>query len=213
MIGSMDAGESSDLPIFELPLAILPGERAQLHIFEDRYKRMIGHCIDTGHPFVIVYRDDEGARPIGCAVTVSEVLERFEDGRLDIVVLGAERLRVLDRFEAPGWPAGTVEPLGPPPATTVGAGPLQQAREAFAELLTAVGADPERAASAADAYEIAGQVEMPASEKQSLLESDAEERRLELLTKSLRGLLGGVQRSRELAERARTNGHGPPPRA
>src|SRR2546430_8275173 len=74
-----------ELPIFELPLVLLPGEQVPLHIFEDRYKRMVGNALDQGEPFGIVLRDDEGARSIGCTARVDDVLERFDDGRMNIV--------------------------------------------------------------------------------------------------------------------------------
>src|SRR5688500_19460778 len=69
-----------------------------LHIFEERYKRMIGHCLESEEPFGIVLRDDDGsARRIGCTARVTEVLERFDDGRMDIIVTGEEPFRVLER--------------------------------------------------------------------------------------------------------------------
>ena len=80
---------ATELPIFELPVVLLPGELMPLHIFEERYKRMIGHCLETEEPFGIVLRDDElGARRIGCTARVTEVIEQFDDGRMNIVVTG-----------------------------------------------------------------------------------------------------------------------------
>jgi ATP-dependent Lon protease len=99
-----------ELPIFELPLVLLPGEQVPLHIFEERYKRMIGASLEQGEPFGIVLRDDEGARSIGCTARVDDVLERFDDGRMNIVVSGEARFRVLDRFESPEYPAGELRP-------------------------------------------------------------------------------------------------------
>src|SRR5918998_1576544 len=108
----MAQGHGPEIPIFELPLAILPGELVPLHIFEERYKRMIGHCLEQEEPFGIVFRDeDRGARRIGCTARVTEVLERFDDGRLDIVVTGEQPFRVLDRSEATDYPTGEVEPI------------------------------------------------------------------------------------------------------
>jgi len=113
------AGDEVELPIFELPVVLLPGELMPLHIFEERYKRMIDRCLDQGEPFGIVFRDDDGsARRIGCEARVTEVTERFDDGRLNIVVTGERPFRVLDRHEAGAFPAGEVEPLQNPPAQT-----------------------------------------------------------------------------------------------
>ena len=70
---------------------------------------MVGRSLDEGEPFGIVLRDDDGARSIGCTARVDDVLERFEDGRMNIVVSGEEPFKVLDRFEAAEYPAGEVE--------------------------------------------------------------------------------------------------------
>jgi Lon protease-like protein len=204
----MDEAGSEELPIFELGLALVPGEQVPLHIFEPRYRAMIGHCLSEGVPFGIVLSDDEGVRSLGCTALVSDVVERYDDGRLDIVVTGARPFRVLDRFEAEQWPAGRVELIADEEHAT-GSDELSEARVAFADLLEAVGAQPERADAAPGAFAIAAQIEMPPGEKQALLESEDELERLTHLTKSLRKLLAGVKRSRELAERAKGNGHAP----
>lgn len=198
-----------ELPIFELGLTLVPGEQVPLHIFEDRYRAMIGHCLSESTPFGIVLTDDDGARAIGCTALVSDVVERYDDGRLDVVVTGARPFRVLERFEADEWPAARIEVVASEEPTGESTEELGAAREAFAELLEAVGAKPERAEAAPGAYAIAAQVEMPPAEKQALLESVDEGDRLLLLEQSLKKLLAGVKRSRELAERAKSNGHAP----
>ena len=85
---------------------------------------------------------------------------------------------------------------------------LSETRTAFAALLEAVGAEPQRAEKADDAFTIAAQVELPGKEKQRLLEAEDERERLIALERSLKGLLAGVKRSREISERAKSNGHG-----
>jgi Lon protease-like protein len=200
---------ASDLPIFELPVVLLPGELLPLHIFEDRYKRMIGHCLDAAEPFGIVFGDDEGARNVGCEARVAEVLERFDDGRMNIVVAGERPFRVLDRFEADEYPAGEVEPIdvaGEPGADNEEAASI--AREAFAALVERVsGERPDGSELAADdAYAIAARVELPPETKQRLLELRSEGERMQVLADALRALVEAVARSREIAERARMNG-------
>ncbi len=169
---------------------------------------MAAHCLEDEVPFGIVFRDDAGARAVGCSVLVSDVLERYDDGRLDIIVRGAERFRVLDRFEAAEWPAAQVEMIGGGTGSPMPGAELAAARAAFGELLESVGAEPERAAGASTSYEIAGQIEMLATDKQELLETDDEIERLVSLEGTLRRLIGGLKRTREIAERAKTNGHG-----
>jgi Lon protease-like protein len=201
---------TSELPLFELPVVLLPGELMPLHIFEERYKRMIGHCLETEEPFGIVLRDDDGsARRIGCTARVTEVLERFEDGRMDIIVTGEEPFRVLERFDGEDYPAGEVEPVPrseeDEPDDTAAA---NDARETFADLVRRVsGTEPEiEGLDESDAYTIAGRVELPVLTKQRLLELRSEAERMKLLGQALHDLVGLLKRSREIAEAAKMNG-------
>ena len=196
---------ATELPIFELPLVLLPSERVPLHIFEDRYKRMIERSLGEEEPFGLVFRDDSGPRSRGCAAEVVEVVERFDDGRLNVIVAGRWRFDVVERFEAGAYPAAIVATV----AADQGAGDQEAALEAFGELLAAVGGERAGEAPGGTAFEIAARVELPVAFKQELLEEDAEPRRLELLGDRLGKLARQVKRARELAERARGNGHGP----
>jgi Lon protease-like protein len=203
------AGDGLELPIFELPLVLLPGELLPLHIFEDRYKRMIARCLDDGEPFGIVFRDEElGARRVGCEARVTEVTERFDDGRLNIIVTGERPFRVLDRFEAPDYPAGEVEPVEPRFADEAETDAAAEAREAFAELVRRVGGEPPEPEEleSYDSYGIAARVELPPETKQQLLEQRFEPERMRILAIALGVLVAAVSRSREIAERAKVNG-------
>lgn len=197
----------SELPIFELPLVLLPGERVPLHIFEDRYKRMIGRSLEDGEPFGIVLRDDDGARSIGCTARVEEVLERFDDGKLNVVVSGEAPFQVLDRYESEEYPTAEVDviPDSESPSDEIGA---EEAREAFAELAeraTGERPDPEEL-EGASAYAIAARIELPDDTKQTLLETRDEDERLELLTDALRAVDRALEQSEIVADRARSNG-------
>jgi Lon protease-like protein len=209
----MSGEEGLELPIFELPAVILPGELMPLHIFEERYKRMIGHCLESEEPFGIVFRDDDGsARRIGCMARVTQVIERFDDGRLNVVVTGELPFRVLDRFEASDYPSGEVEPIDPAvdeAEREEGDGEVAEiARDAFAELVERVsGEPPDGEELAADnSYAIAARVELPAETKQRLLELRSEPERMRVLGDALRALVDAVDRSEEIAERASMNG-------
>ncbi|MGI9019133.1 MAG: LON peptidase substrate-binding domain-containing protein [Solirubrobacterales bacterium] len=200
------------MPIFELPAVILPGELMPLHIFEERYKRMIGHCLDASEPFGIVFRDEDGgARRIGCTARVTEVTETFDDGRMNVIVTGEEPFRVLDRYEESEFPSGEVEPIdvgvdGPAEGGAEKAADI--AREAFAELVERVSGEPPDGDELADtgAYGIAARVELPAETKQRLLELRSESERMRTLGNALRALVDAVDRSQEIAERASMNG-------
>ncbi len=205
------ASEGLELPIFELPVVILPGELLPLHIFEERYKRMIGHCLDNAEPFGIVFRDEEGnAHRIGCMARVTEVLERFEDGRMNVVVAGEQPFKILERFEAGDFPAGEVEPIDASDEQGQEDDPeaASMAREAFAELVKRVSGEPPDVGEleAENSYGIAARVELPAETKQALLELRSEPDRMRMLGNALRALVAALARSREIAERARMNG-------
>ena len=197
-----------ELPIFELPLVLLPGEQVPLHIFEDRYKRMIGRSLDEGEPFGIVLRDDDGARSIGCTARVDDVIERFDDGRMNIVVSGEAPFKVLDRFEAPDYPAGEVEVISDGEEPGEDEGSAIAAREAFAELAErATGERPEdEQLRDATAYAIASRIELPAETKQELLESRDEDERMELLAEALKAVEHAIEQADYVAEHARHNG-------
>ena len=197
-----------ELPIFELPLVLLPGEQVPLHIFEERYKRMVGTALEQGEPFGIVLRDDEGARSIGCTARIDDVLERFDDGRMNIVVSGEEPFKVIDRFESPDYPTGEVELIPDEDIPPIDEASASAAREAFAQLAErATGERPEPAElDGASAYAIAARVELPPETKQQLLEMRDEDDRMALLANALGAVGKALERAEEAAERASSNG-------
>src|SRR3954451_962333 len=101
--------EERDFPLFPLGIVALPSEVVPLHIFEERYKTMIEVCLEEEREFGIVWLSDDGLKSTGCAVEVAEVLERLEDGRLNIVCRGTRPVRILERQEDLPYPAGVVE--------------------------------------------------------------------------------------------------------
>lgn len=203
------AAKGLDLPIFELPVVLLPGELLPLHIFEERYKRMISRCLEDDLSFGIVLRDDDGsAHRVGCEARVAEILERFEDGRMNIVVAGERPFKVLDRYEAPDYPAGEVEPIEGDRAPDEDAETADDARASFAELVRRVSGEPPEAEALADedSYGLAARVELPLETKQLLLELRSEPERMRVLARALRALVEAIGRSEQIAERARMNG-------
>ncbi len=198
----------TELPIFELPLVLLPGEQIPLHIFEPRYRAMVGRSLREGEPFGIILRDADGARAVGCLASVDEITEVHEDGRFNVLVSGIEPFRVIDRYEAPEWPAAEVESVGDLDLPALDADAASRARAAFSRLLErATGQAIETGRlEAMSSFAIAARVELPAAGKQALLEARDEDRRMRLLADQLAELERAVRDSFRRADRARSNG-------
>ncbi|MBE2220120.1 MAG: LON peptidase substrate-binding domain-containing protein [Anaerolineae bacterium] len=107
-----------ELPLFPLNTVLFPGMPLPLHVFEERYKKMVQVCLDEKRPFgVVLIRSGvaEGgpvAYPyeIGCAADIVEV-QRLEDGRLLIMAVGQERFRIVALDHTLPYLVGKVEPL------------------------------------------------------------------------------------------------------
>src|SRR6267378_2518946 len=85
-----------ELPLFPLETVLFPGVPLPLHIFEPRYKEMIGECLARKSLFGVVRAQDEGVTEIGCTAEIIAVTKKYEDGRLEIVTEGRERFEVLE---------------------------------------------------------------------------------------------------------------------
>src|ERR1039458_76966 len=102
-------------PLFPLGIVALPTESVPLHIFEDRYRRMIDECLQAEREFGIVWLSEEELKPVGCACEIDKVLERMHDGRLNILALGTRPFRLVERQDDLHHPAGVVEFLADDP--------------------------------------------------------------------------------------------------
>lgn len=106
-----DQKEQLKIPLFPLNVVLLPKMPLPLHIFEDRYKLMIGRCLEEERPFGILYQSSSGIRPVGCEAKIQRVLSRYDDGRLDILTLGSNRFTVSEFLEEQSYLEGLVAPL------------------------------------------------------------------------------------------------------
>jgi Lon protease-like protein len=196
-----------DFPLFPLGIVALPHEIVPLHIFEERYRTMIGECLDNDSEFGIVWAGDEGQRPIGCAVEIAEVLERLEDGRMNILTRGTRPFRIVEERHDLPYPAGTVEFLDDK-EEDADQGTADSAHEAYSELVEqATDRTLEPAELVAmSAYEMAATVDFGLEAKQGLLDLRSENARLRLVARLLRAALKRLAFIERAQERARSNG-------
>jgi Lon protease-like protein len=197
----------SELGLFPLGIVLLPTEQVPLHIFEDRYQELIGECLAEEREFGLVFADEDGLREIGTRAAVTEVLDRFDDGRLNIVAEGRERFRLLELTEGRSFQTGLVEAVADEQSV---ADPTDTAHaiELYHRLVELTGAEVEEPRLDADqlSFELAGRFEFAPELKQRLLQLTSERTRMKLLAELLAGAATAVEREREIAERAGGNG-------
>ena len=101
------------LPLFSLPMMVLPGEVSALHIFEPRYREMIAHCRAEPNPsgdFVLQYEEDERSAAYATAVRITKIISESEDGLVDLLITGIRRVEVLDRVQKHLYPSAKIKP-------------------------------------------------------------------------------------------------------
>ncbi len=199
--------QTSEFPLFLLPTVALPGELIPLHVFEERYKKMISDCIENETEFGMVWLSDESLREVGCAARIERVLEQMEDGRMNVVVRGTRPFRVLERQSHLAYPAGVVDFVedrseDPDPALLV------EAHKAYAELVKRA---TDRELDDAEleemsAYAMAATVDFGLDAKQGLLDMRSENARLRLVTRLFRSAMKRLDLVERAQERARSNG-------
>jgi ATP-dependent Lon protease len=97
------------LPLFPLQLVVFPRTQLPLHIFEDRYKEMVGEAIANQTEFGIVLAKEDGIVNAGCTVVVEQVVTRYEDGRMDVMTRGSRRFEIVLLNEEKTYLRGEVE--------------------------------------------------------------------------------------------------------
>ena len=88
-----------DIALFPINLSVLPYEKVNLHIFEDRYKKLINHSLDQNKTFGIVYTKNKVMSKIGTLVEINEIYKKYDDGRFDLSVKGLERFKILKSYK------------------------------------------------------------------------------------------------------------------
>jgi Lon protease-like protein len=199
-------------PLFPLGIVALPSESIPLHIFEDRYRAMIEQCLlgepgSTERQFGIVLLSDEELKQIGCACEIEKVLERMDDGRLNILARGTQPFRLIERQDDLPYPAGVVEfladgeeELDEEAAAAAGELYRELVRQATDQTLE------QDELRQMHAYQMAATVEFDVEPKQQLLELRSENARLRLLATLLREALERLELVERAQARARSNG-------
>ncbi len=189
----MSVADLEYLRLFPLSLVLFPGISVPLHIFEDRYKLMIGQCLADSKPFgVVLTRDsDEQAadRPhaVGTTAQITHV-EELTGGSMDIIVQGVQRFRIVDLVAGQPYMAANVEILQPVKGSLLAKSELQQTvsllfSQYIGGLVKLSGRELERVELPDDVEElssvVASLLAIPLDKRQELLEELDMERALE----------------------------------
>jgi ATP-dependent Lon protease len=199
------------VPIFPLGIVMLPEQLIPLHIFEERYKLMIGECLADDKVFGIVYFDGRKMCSAGCSARVEEVLKKYPNGSLDIATRGDRRFIVGQLDESKSYLQATVDYFDDDPEEP-DTDMQRDARRGIMLLNQVAGLEPHKKsldlADGADfksiSFLLAGNAGFNAPEKQKFLEMTSTRKRLQKsvaalsiiidrsrLTEEIRSLIGG----------------------
>jgi len=196
-----------DFPLFPLSLVALPHELVPLHVFEERYRIMFAELLENEGEFGIVWMTDSGPKAIGCACEIEQVLERMEDGRLNVLTRGTRPFRIVERQPDMPYPAATVEFLEDKDEEVDDA-LAEAARAAYAELVVEATDNEPDPVELADkgAYAMAATVDFGLDAKQGLLDLRSENARMRLVTRLFKAALKRLDFVERAQARARSNG-------
>jgi Lon protease-like protein len=199
-----------EIGLFPLELVLLPSERVPLHIFEDRYRELIGESLADGTEFGIILEDDDGLRQVGTSTGVIELVHTFDDGRMNVLVEGRQRFRVVEETEGRSYRTALVEPLDDDTGEEPTAEEAERTLEAFRRLAEIAEADevdvPGAGGEELLSFQLASRVDFGTVLKQELLELRSERARLDRRVDLLGQAAGALAREREVRERASGNG-------
>ncbi len=200
----------SDIPLFPLNVVLMPGTPLPLHIFEERYKQMVNECLESETEFGMVLADEDGTRGVGCTARIVELVQRFEDGRMVILVEGSRRFKLNNIMTGKPYYVGEVDYLedGPDDDVSSLADECVALLERVVEAATEGSVDieiepPYRNLS----FAIAGRIEFDLETRQQILELPTEKGRLEKVKELLTEAADKLERDRQVRKLAETNGH------
>ncbi len=200
----------SDIPLFPLNVVLMPGAPLPLHIFEERYKQMVNECLESESEFGMVLADESGTRQVGCTAKIVELVERYEDGRMLILVEGSRRFKLNSILTGKPYYVGEVEYLEEEPEEDVTAlaeecvALLERVVEAATEGSVGIEIEPPYRNLS---FAIAGRIEFDLEARQQILELTSEKERLKKVRDLLSAAAERLEREQQAREKAQKNGH------
>jgi len=183
-----DRSMNDKIPIFPLPLVLLPGEKLPLHIFEEKYKKMIEHCLKNNKKFGIINSKNNDSLIIGCTASIDQVVGGENESReYDILVSGVERFIVKSYNNSEDYKQAYVKTWNDID-DTIDESLLQESNVFLYEVLLKLGASSKipQINMPKSSFEIASMLDIDKRAKKILLKSQSENDRLIVLKRILK---------------------------
>ena len=201
------------LALFPLDLVLFPSTPLPLHIFEPRYKELIAECIESKMPFGVVKAKEDALAEVGCTAHITQVVKRYEDGRLDIVTEGVRRFEIAELNHDRAFVQAEVLFFEDTPNTLPSKEQREKAFELHEALIDITGSEaaiPSRRKREQDellSFHLAHELPVDLDFKQTLLAMRSEAERITTLIDYYENILPKLRRVVRTREKASTNGH------
>lgn len=198
------------LPLFPLELVLFPGAPLPLHIFEDRYKEMIGECLEQKRAFGVVRAmSGQAVAEVGCTAEIVEVVKKYDDGQLDIMCEGRQRFEVVQLDQERSYLRAEVNFFDDEPDTS-SPEHAKSAIASYGELMSLVEseAEPPEPDDPQLSFHLVAGLPVDLDFKQTLLASRSEAKRIGMTAEYLVAVLPRMKRALKAREKAGGNGHG-----
>ena len=196
------------LPLFPLDVVLFPDTPLPLHVFEPRYKEMIGECLERKLAFGVVRAKENALAEIGCTAEIVTITKKYDDGRIDIVTEGRRRFQIRNVNHERSFLQGEVSYFEDEPGAPKG-DDVQRAVKLHAqimELLAAEGAPPDPEDPQLS-FHLAGTLPLDLDFKQTLLGLRSESERVVGLIEYYDAILPNLRRAVKARNKAGGNGH------
>ena len=206
------------LPLFPLEVVLMPEAPLPLHIFEDRYKEMIGMCLKAGEDpsrkedFGVVLAKGEQISRLGCSAKIVNLSRTYADGRMDIITVGARRFEILIVNQEKNFLRGGVEFFDDDPGQDLPAETdAVRAIELFRQVMQRLRQSPDIPVHLERPYRhlsfrLTAPLPLDHDFKQQLLGVRNEPERLSQLIQAFESLLPQLDRAEHAREKAGGNG-------
>lgn len=209
--------EEIEIPLFPLNVVLFPNSKVPLNIFEERYKKMIGECINSGTVFGINFYSEKNIHLTGCSAEISEVTERFENGEMNIVVKGVQRYKIINyELSLSGYYTGKIKYLN----DDIGEydkEKMEKAVKIYNDLVEVVYKGSVKKIDLSEVQWLAGNISVTftmaeksglnLAERQNLLETESEDMRLDIMLKYFDGIMPKIKEADKISNIIKSDGY------